>query len=145
MDSNISSIIPVILSNLEKAAEKQQNYDDAEYYGRLAKKHHKPAGGGTIAGLKDAITADISLIDEANKLAVEKNDRGAQRALKWGAKVATIQKSLVDRYMSKGEALLDGKSLYLCEACGFIFLGDAVPAVCPVCKAPSSRFSKVGG
>jgi len=38
---------------------------------------------------------------------------------------------------------MDDSSLFVCEACGFIFLGKAAPEICPVCKAPAKRFSKV--
>ena len=70
-------------------------------------------------------------------------ERGALRAATWGQKVTTSQRALIDRYLSKGQELLDGKKLFVCEACGFIFLGDSPPPICPTCKAPQSRFSVV--
>lgn len=60
-----------------------------------------------------------------------------------GEKVTWTQKALLDRYAARSEDLLVGKDFYLCEACGFIFLGTEMPEVCPVCKAPRSRFSFV--
>ena len=29
---------------------------------------------------------------------------------------------------------------FICEVCGYIFEGEQPPAVCPVCKAPASKF-----
>lgn len=137
-------ILPVIFSNLQKAAEKQQDADAAERFGFLSSKYDK----GTThvkdySSLKQLVAEDLSGYGEVQTAAELSGDRGVQRALRWGQKVTAIQKSLIDRYSSKGEALLEGKNLYVCEACGFIFLGDAVPAICPVCKAPASRFSKI--
>ena len=97
-----------------------------------------------LAEVRDALSKSLAGEYPACKAAAEaKADRGVLRSLVWGEKVTTIEKSLIDRYLSKGEALLEGKNLYVCEACGFIFLGSDVPEICPVCKAPSSRFSVV--
>ncbi len=32
---------------------------------------------------------------------------------------------------------------FVCTVCGYIYEGDAAPAVCPVCKAPAEKFNKV--
>ena len=29
---------------------------------------------------------------------------------------------------------------YVCSVCGYVYEGDQAPAVCPVCKAPASKF-----
>ena len=136
--------LSVILSNLQKAAEKQQHFNEAADYGRLSEKYD--SGKSAVvspAELKSMISGDIPEYASLQSDAEALGDRGILRALKWGQKVTAIQKSLLDRYDSKGEALLEGKELFLCEACGFIFLGDAAPDICPVCKAPVSRFSKI--
>ena len=33
---------------------------------------------------------------------------------------------------------------FVCTVCGYVYEGDSLPAdfVCPVCKAPASKFSK---
>ncbi|MFG6374109.1 MAG: NADH peroxidase [Oscillospiraceae bacterium] len=33
---------------------------------------------------------------------------------------------------------------YVCTVCGYVHEGDAAPEVCPVCKAPASKFVKQG-
>lgn len=32
---------------------------------------------------------------------------------------------------------------FVCSVCGYIYEGEAAPAVCPVCKAPASKFNKI--
>ncbi len=98
----------------------------------------------SLTAVRERITQDLeNQYPQIQKLAESANDRGAQRALKWAQKVTTLQKSLIDRYLLKGEELLADSSLFVCEACGFIFLGKTAPEICPVCKAPAKRFSKV--
>lgn len=31
---------------------------------------------------------------------------------------------------------------YVCMVCGYVYEGDAAPELCPVCKAPASKFQK---
>ena len=33
---------------------------------------------------------------------------------------------------------------WVCNVCGYVYEGDAAPEVCPVCKAPASKFTKQG-
>lgn len=137
--------LPVIFSNLAKAAEKQQREEEQKLFSFLADRlADGPVPGGSLTDLKEKITSDIQKDYKAiNQAAAEKRDRGILRALRWGEKVTTLQKSLIDRFLEKGDALLEGNDLFVCEACGFVFLGTEVPGICPVCKAPSKRFSKV--
>lgn len=30
---------------------------------------------------------------------------------------------------------------FICEVCGYIYEGEQPPAVCPICKAPASKFT----
>ena len=32
---------------------------------------------------------------------------------------------------------------FVCTVCGYVYEGEAAPEVCPVCKAPASKFNKV--
>ena len=31
---------------------------------------------------------------------------------------------------------------WVCNVCGYVYEGDAAPEVCPVCKAPASKFTE---
>jgi rubrerythrin len=134
-----------IFSNLSKAAEKQQLNEMAELYSQLSDTCYIGTSETfEFRDLKDRISSD--LIDHYPKIQKEaesKNERGILRTLRWGQKVSTLQATLIDRYLEKGEKLLEGKDLFVCEACGFVFLGDGAPDICPVCKAPKMRFSKM--
>jgi rubrerythrin len=134
-----------VLSNLAKAAEKQQRMEESERYSALAQNMWKaPENRGTLSGLKDAIETDLAeRYPAVHSLAEEKRDRGVLRALTWGQKVSSIQRSLVDRFLGKGVAMLAGKNIFVCEACGFISVGNEAPEICPVCKAPGKRFTHI--
>ena len=34
---------------------------------------------------------------------------------------------------------------WVCNVCGYVYEGDAAPEVCPVCKAPASKFKEQSG
>ncbi|TVQ22347.1 MAG: rubredoxin [Spirochaetaceae bacterium] len=137
--------LSAVFSNLSKAADKQQLFDTAERFSKLSTLF-PGAGPGepTIESLRAEVARDVERDYPALQAAgTEASDRGVLRAVKWGEKVTTAQRALIDRYTAKGDQLLDEKKLFVCEACGFIFLGDEPPEICPVCKAPSARFSTV--
>ena len=53
--------------------------------------------------------------------------------------------SLVRQYRQRGEAMLENTPIWVCTICGFIYLGEKPPAVCPVCKVPAWKFEEVKG
>jgi rubrerythrin len=137
--------LPAVFSNLAKAADKQQEAEIASLFSTLSGLVLNGKGATvSMDEIRSAVVEDgengYQRIREAGE---KEGDRGVLRAAKWGEKVNTAQRSLIDRFASKGEELLDGKSLFVCEACGFIFVGTDPPPVCPVCKAPSGRFAEV--
>jgi len=137
--------IPPILTNLAKASKKQQNTDESQVFLTLADLYSKTAKRDTNLetieeSLQEKLKTEYPVLQEQ---AAAIGDRGDLRTLTWGKKVTTIQKSLIHRYRKTGEALLSEQDIYICEACGFIFLGEKSPDICPICKAPRKRFSKV--
>ena len=138
--------LPAIFSNLAKASEKQQKTAQTKLFSELAESFQLPDSEqiDTVETVKDQIAGDLkNHYPEIRKRAELVNDRGVLRALSWGQKVTTLQKSLIDRYLMKGDDFFVDNDLFVCEACGFIFLGKESPNLCPVCKAPEKRFSKV--
>lgn len=79
----------------------------------------------------------------ANAAAGAKPDRGALRALVWSEKVTRILNSLLERYQKDGDAMMENTNVYVCETCGFVYIGDAPPAICPICKVPSWKIAPV--
>jgi rubrerythrin len=139
-----NGVLAAICSNLEKGCGKQLKPVAATLFDQLAQyfgKSHGTVEVASLSGLIPLISADI----EKNYPAVEKSassagDRGSLRCMTWGKKVTSIHKSLLARYEKQGDSLLEGNNLYVCEACGFIAVSSQIPDLCPICKAPSSRF-----
>ena len=77
--------------------------------------------------------------------AASKGDRGTLRITTWGEKVTIMAKSLIDRYLREGDAFLNNTGLYICTVCGFLYVGDSAPELCPVCKVPSWKFERIEG
>jgi rubrerythrin len=39
--------------------------------------------------------------------------------------------------------MLENTKIWVCDICGFIFIGDAPPEICPVCKVPKFKIIEV--
>ena len=76
-------------------------------------------------------------------LAVAVADRGAMRALVWGEKVTKSLNSLLNRYEKQQAEFLETTHLYVCEVCGFAYVGEEKPEVCPVCKVSNKKIAVV--
>ncbi len=133
-----------VFSNLAKAAEKQDQSEISSQLGELS------AYFSESIPLKKEVDKEsllASVVDDIENLYAsvttsgeEAKDRGALRCATWGKKVTSIHKSILARFEKMGDTLLEEKEVYVCDACGYIAIGVQVPAVCPICKAPSSRF-----
>jgi len=136
-----------ILTNLAKACGKQDRPREAALLASLAEYFDEPTGAENPGAWSELAALlgedDAKFIAPIRNSAAAHADRGALRMAAWAGKVQAIQKSVTDRYLKKGEDLLEGKSIFVCEACGFIFIGDEAPDICPVCKAPALRFQKI--
>ena len=96
--------------------------------------------------IRDSIEKDLEEnFPSANEAAAGDKDRGAMRALVWSEKVTRILKSLLSRYEKEGDAMLENTGVYVCTICGFVFIGDNPPEICPVCKVPGWKFEKMEG
>ena len=96
--------------------------------------------------LIDLIEADLQTGYPALQGAAKaESDRGTQRICVWGEKVTRILDSLLTRYRREGEAFLQDTQVWVCTVCGFLYVGDQAPQLCPVCKVPAWKFEKVEG
>ena len=138
-----------LCTNLAKGCEKQYKPEQAEAFRKLAAWFN--AQGGSAAGasfdaLLEKVNGDLeSGFPAANAACREQQDRGALRALTWSEKVTRILKSLLARYAGEGDAMPENTGVYVCTICGFVYIGDDLPEVCPVCKVPSRKFERIGG
>ena len=137
-----------LCSSLAKGCEKQYKPEQAEAFRKLAD-WFKAQGGGkagaTFEALLERVNADLeSGFSAAGGAAKADGDRGALRSLTWSEQVTRILKSLLDRY-AREEAMPEDTGVYVCTICGFVYIGDDLPEVCPVCKVPNRKFEKIGG
>lgn len=136
----------VLCTNLAKGFEKL--YKEEEFNGLLNVASELSNLSKKSTNNNDQI---ISLIEEdlnknfinANVVCDEYSDRGAKRALVWSEKVTRMLSSIIKKYNEVGEEYLVGKDVYVCTICGFIYIGNELPEVCPVCKVPNYKFEKI--
>jgi len=112
----------------------------AKYYKSIS----KPTEEKQLSDIKNLIQNDLNTgFIKAKKKASEFSDRGALRALVWSEKVTRILSSILSRYDKQKTDLLKGKNIYVCEICGFVYIGDEPPEICPVCKVPNIKIRKI--
>lgn len=136
-----------LCTNLSKACSKQLRSEEAALFAQLSDYYQKKSKrelGRSFKDLSALIEKDLQEgYAAANLIATEQNDRGTLRALVWGEKVTKLLKSLLMRYEKQQGALLEKTNVYVCEICGFVYVGDVPPAVCPICKVPSFKILPV--
>lgn len=136
----------IICSNLARGCEKQYMQKESEEFSRLAeffRSECEPQKRADIDELLKTVEEDLSSgFPYAFDAAERHHDRGALRCLTWAQKVTRMLESLLKRYKSQGDSMLENTGVYVCTICGFIFIGDTPPEICPVCKVPSWKFEK---
>ena len=141
--------ISALCTNLARGCEKQYKSKEAALFTELAgyfKDTSLPAKNPDYNQLIALIEKDLEQgFTNANAIASDSKDRGALRALVWSEKVTRILKSLLTRYQKEGDAMLENTGVYVCTICGFVYIGDTPPEICPVCKVPNWKFEKVEG
>jgi len=151
MEENMREMLPeelgAVCSNLSKTCEKQMRPEEADLFGKLSAYYGKQSpkqAESSFKALAALIEHDLTQgYAQANKAIQEENDRGAQRSLVWGEKATKLLKGLLARYEKQGNALLENTSVFVCDICGFVYVGEHPPEVCPVCKVPSFKILPV--
>ena len=137
----------IICSNLARGCEKQYLAQQADDFRKLAeffKSKATPIEDASTAKLLELIDKDLSVgYPYGNAIAGEKPDRGALRCQVWSEKVTRMLQSLLTRYESEGDKMLENTGVWDCTICGFVYVGDKAPELCPVCKVPSWKFEKM--
>lgn len=138
-----------LCTNLARGCEKQYKPEEAALFNELAayfKSVSASAEEPHFSQILELIEKDLEQgFPNANAVASDAKDRGALRALVWSEKVTRILKSIINRYQKEGDAMLENTGVYVCTICGFIYIGDKLPEVCPVCKVPNWKFEKIEG
>lgn len=137
----------IICSNLARGCEKQYLPEQSEQFKKLAEFFRSKAPAEENPGtekLLQLIDKDLSIgYTYGNAVAAKHQDRGALRCQVWSEKVTRMLQSLLSRYQKEGDKMLENTGVYVCTVCGFIYVGDSAPEMCPVCKVPAWKFEKV--
>ncbi len=141
--------ISVLCSNLAKGCEKQYQAEQAAAFRALADWFKSRAERPTVDSfdtLLEKVSENLrSDYPAVNSVAAQHADRGALRALTWSEKVSMILKSLLQRYTLEGDRMTAHTGVWVCTICGFVYIGDDLPEVCPICKVPNRKFERIGG
>lgn len=140
--------LAALCSNLARGCEKQYKNRESELFNELAEyfKTITPAvEDATVESVARRLKDEIDYYPQMKATAEAAGDRGSQRICVWGEKVTRMLSSLVNRYLKDGETMLADTEVWLCTVCGFVYIGQEAPAICPVCKVPSWKFEKVNG
>ncbi len=136
-----------LCSNLAKGCEKQYMFREMEKFTELADYFaavSPPSDKDSIDDIAEMLNRDL---EENYPLVSSKasadSDRGALRICAWGERVTKMLDSLVQRYLEEGEEMLKDTQIWVCTICGFVYIGDEPPALCPVCKVPSWKFKRM--
>ena len=140
--------LAALCSNLARGCEKQYKTEESKLFSELADYFT-----AAVPAVSDATVEKLAknLIEDAEKYvgvratADANGDRGAARICVWGEKVTRLLSSLVSRYLNEGEKMLEGTNIWVCTTCGFVYIGEQAPELCPVCKVPAWKFEKIEG
>lgn len=137
--------ITYICSNLAKACEKEYKEEEQNLFLELATYFEEKIKDepGNIEELKENNEKERNEIDQAMKIADKNSDRGAKRVLTWATKTSNMMKIILENYEKKGLDYIKNTKIWVCDICGFIYIGEEPPKVCPVCKVPSFKILEV--
>lgn len=138
-----------VFSNLARGCEKQYKSVESELFKELASYFAAavpPVENSSLSMLSNEVNNNLtSAYPSAVSAATSKEDRGTLRITVWGEKVTRIIESLLSRYEKEGDSFIKDTHIWVCSVCGFIYVGDKAPDICPVCKVPDWKFEKIEG
>jgi rubredoxin len=140
--------LAAVMSNLARSCEKQYMFPEmdlfnelATYFDSLVPMKENPKVEKILKKLQENVDDYPAL----RKTSDDHKDRGAARAIVWTQKVTTILNTIMNRYLTEGDAFLKDNPIWMCTVCGFIYIGKEPPVLCPVCKVPSWKFTEIKG
>lgn len=140
--------LAALCSNLARGCEKQYKQEEADLFKQLADYFTAvvPAvNDASVEKIAKELQTDADNYAAVRATADANADRGAARVCVWGEKVTRMLSSLANRYLNEGEAMLKDTNIWVCTTCGFVYIGDTPPELCPVCKVPDWKFEKIEG
>lgn len=143
---NLSSLeLSLICSNLARGCEKQYLEKERQLFQELATYYEEKDSSkeGTLNDVKQIVGQDLKQQEQAMNVADHHQDRGAKRVLTWAGKSTKIMNMILDNYEKKGIDYLKNTKIWVCDICGFVYIGDVPPTVCPICKVPNFKILEV--
>ncbi|MEG1581935.1 MAG: rubredoxin [Clostridia bacterium] len=138
----------VLCTNLAKGCEKQYKIEEMNLFNEIAnyyKQNSEKVKESSIEDVSNRLNTDLQkYFPSAFDIARADEDRGALRILTWSEKVSKIVDILINRYKKEGVTFLKNTKIFVCEICGFIYIGDEAPEICPICKVPRFKIHEVG-
>lgn len=148
-DEDLTEVKPselaYIFSNLAKSCEKQYLENEEKLFLELSE-HYEAMINIENGDLNDIISAnekDSTLINQAFNIADKYADRGSKRVLTWATKTNNIIKVILSKYQEKGSEYLKNTKVWVCDICGFVYVGNTPPEICPICKVPNLKILEV--
>ena len=137
--------ISLICSNLASGCEKQYLEEEKDLFRELSKHYEglEEDKAGNLDDVSDMINSDINNFSKTMEVFSKYDDRGSKRVVNWANKSTNIMKVVIDTYKEKGIDYIKNAKIWVCDICGFVYIGDIPPKVCPVCKVPSLKILEV--
>ena len=137
--------ISLICSNLARGCEKQYLEEEKDLFRELSKYYEglEEDKTGSLDDVINMVNSDINSFSKAMEVFSKYDDRGAKRVVNWANKSTNIMKVVIDTYKEKGIDYIKNTKIWVCDICGFVYIGDNPPKVCPVCKVPSLKILEV--
>ncbi len=137
--------IAFICLNLAKGCEKQYLEEEKHLFEEIANNYLEkiPNKKGTLNDVENLINKDKELLTNSMEIANKYQDRGAKRVVNWASKTTNIIEALLNRYTKEGFDFIKNTKIWVCDICGFVYIGDTPPKACPVCKVPSFKILEV--
>ena len=137
--------ISLICSNLARGCEKQYLEEEKDLFRELSKYYEglEEDKTGSLDDVINMVNSDINSFSKAMEVFSKYDDRGSKRVVNWANKSTNIMKVVIDTYKEKGIDYIKNTKIWFCDICGFVYIGDNPPKVCPVCKVPSLKILEV--
>lgn len=139
--------LSILLSNLAKGCEKQYLVKEQSLFHQLADYYQKLDADLEVQSLEalgEYLDQDLRQnYPVAHSDTDQIKDRGAKRALVWSEKSTNMLQSLIERYQNEKETMVNDNKVFVCEICGFVYIGKEAPEICPVCKVPRLKIHEV--
>lgn len=139
------SEIYYICTSLAKACEKQYLGEEQHLFIELGNfyKERQLLKDGTLKDIVKLMEDDNLKLNRAMEVSSKFYDRGAKRVITWASKTTNIVKAILEEYNAKGIDYLKNTKIWVCDICGFVYIGDIPPEICPICKVPNIKILEV--